>query len=120
VILKSNREEEVMNLEKLEMELITKLQHTQKLQKGAYEELETALSQPLETYTQKYGEIDFFRPKMSKRDSRGDNSKYDDSKESSFIPRSNSTGRFGSINRIGQVYVSRKPKDIFNHLQKAY
>ncbi len=41
-------------MEKLEMELIRKLQHTQLLQKAAYEELESALSQPALEFENKY------------------------------------------------------------------
>jgi len=43
--IKQNKELEVLNMEKLEMELIKKLQHTQMLQKAAYEELEVALAE---------------------------------------------------------------------------
>jgi hypothetical protein len=52
--VKHKKELEVLNMEKLEMELIRKLQHTQLLQKAAYEELETALAQPTDEYTKKY------------------------------------------------------------------
>lgn len=41
---KNRKELEVLNMEKLELELIKKLQHTQMLQKAAFEELEVALS----------------------------------------------------------------------------
>ncbi len=40
------KEQEVMQMEMLEMELIKKLQNTQAIQKEAYSELEKALSQP--------------------------------------------------------------------------
>ncbi len=40
------KEQEVMQMEMLEMELIKKLQNTQAIQKEAYAELEKALSQP--------------------------------------------------------------------------
>jgi len=52
--IKQKKELEVLNMEKLEMELIRKLQHTQLLQKAAYEELESALAQPPEEYERKY------------------------------------------------------------------
>ena len=41
-----NKENEVMELERIEMELIKKLQNTQQVQKNAYSELESALSKP--------------------------------------------------------------------------
>ena len=44
--LRSQKEEEVMQMEKLEMELIKKLQNTQAVQKDAYQELERALKEP--------------------------------------------------------------------------
>ena len=44
--MRSNKEEEVMQMEKLEMELIKKLQNTQAIQKDAYAELERALKEP--------------------------------------------------------------------------
>lgn len=40
------KENEVMELERIEMELIKKLQNTQQIQKDAYSELETALAKP--------------------------------------------------------------------------
>lgn len=40
------REEEVMNMERLEMELIKKLQNTQAIQKDAYQELQRILNEP--------------------------------------------------------------------------
>ena len=48
-----NKEQEVMQMEMLEMELIKKLQNTQAIQKQAYAELENALSKqgPLQSYT---------------------------------------------------------------------
>ena len=55
--IKHKKELEVLNMEKLEMELTRKLQHTQLLQKAAYEELETALAQPPEEFSRKYGGI---------------------------------------------------------------
>ncbi len=51
---KQKKELEVLNMEKLEMELIRKLQHTQLLQKAAYEELESALANAPEEYERKY------------------------------------------------------------------
>ena len=42
---KAQKEQEVMQMEMLEMELIKKLQNTQAIQKEAYAELESALSQ---------------------------------------------------------------------------
>ena len=45
-ILRQQKEEEVMQMEKLEMELIKKLQNTQAVQKEAYQELERALKEP--------------------------------------------------------------------------
>jgi hypothetical protein len=44
--VKQLKEQEVMQMELLEMELIKKLQNTQAIQKEAYSELEKALSQP--------------------------------------------------------------------------
>ena len=44
--IRSQKEEEVMQMEKLEMELIKKLQNTQAVQKDAYQELERALKEP--------------------------------------------------------------------------
>lgn len=44
--IKQIKEQEVMQMELLEMELIKKLQNTQAIQKEAYAELEKALSQP--------------------------------------------------------------------------
>lgn len=44
--MRSQKEEEVIQMERLEMELIKKLQNTQAIQKDAYQELEKALSQP--------------------------------------------------------------------------
>mmetsp|Transcript_5504 Transcript_5504/g.4695 ORF Transcript_5504/g.4695 Transcript_5504/m.4695 type:complete len:128 (+) Transcript_5504:173-556(+) len=41
-----NRENEVMELERIEMELIKKLQNTQQMQKDAYNDLESALAKP--------------------------------------------------------------------------
>lgn len=41
-----NKENEVMELERIEMELIKKLQNTQQVQKDAYSELENALAKP--------------------------------------------------------------------------
>ena len=43
---RAQKEEEVMQMEKLEMELIKKLQNTQAIQKDAYAELERALKEP--------------------------------------------------------------------------
>ena len=43
---RAHKEEEVMQMEKLEMELIKKLQNTQAIQKDAYAELERALKEP--------------------------------------------------------------------------
>lgn len=42
--IRSMKEQEVMQMEMLEMELIKKLQNTQAIQKEAYAELEKALS----------------------------------------------------------------------------
>ena len=44
--MRAQKEEEVIQMERLEMELIKKLQNTQAIQKDAYQELEKALSQP--------------------------------------------------------------------------
>ena len=41
-----NKEDEVLNMERVEMELIKKLQNTQAIQKEAYQELERALKEP--------------------------------------------------------------------------
>jgi hypothetical protein len=43
---KVNKENEVMELERIEMELIKKLQNTQQVQKDAYNDLESALAKP--------------------------------------------------------------------------
>ena len=43
------KEQEVMQMEMLEMELIKKLQNTQAIQKQAYAELENALAKPSNT-----------------------------------------------------------------------
>ena len=45
-MIRQQKEEEVMQMEKLEMELIKKLQNTQAIQKEAYQELEKALKEP--------------------------------------------------------------------------
>lgn len=45
-LVRSQKEDEVMQMEKLEMELIKKLQNTQAIQKDAYQELERALKEP--------------------------------------------------------------------------
>ena len=45
-LTRQQKEEEVMQMEKLEMELIKKLQNTQAIQKEAYQELEKALKEP--------------------------------------------------------------------------
>ena len=45
-VIRGQKEEEVMQMEKLEMELIKKLQNTQAIQKDAYAELERALKEP--------------------------------------------------------------------------
>ena len=44
--MRQQKEEEVMQMEKIEMELIKKLQNTQAIQKDAYAELERALKEP--------------------------------------------------------------------------
>ena len=44
--MKNIKMDEVQQMEKLEMELIKRLQNTQAIQKEAYHELEKALSQP--------------------------------------------------------------------------
>ena len=44
--VRQQKEDEVMQMEKLEMELIKKLQNTQAIQKEAYQELEKALKEP--------------------------------------------------------------------------
>ena len=53
-ILKMQREEEILHLEKLETEFITKLQHTQHLQRAALKHLENAFSLPLEECDKKF------------------------------------------------------------------
>jgi len=45
-VVRQQKEDEVMQMEKLEMELIKKLQNTQAIQKEAYQELEKALKEP--------------------------------------------------------------------------
>ena len=52
-ILRIQREEEILHLEKLETKLITKLQHTQHLQRAAFKKLENAFSLPLDEYNTK-------------------------------------------------------------------
>lgn len=44
--MRHNKMDEVAQMEKLEMELIKRLQNTQAIQKDAYLELEKALGQP--------------------------------------------------------------------------
>ena len=44
--MRQAKEDEVLNMERIEMELIKKLQNTQAIQKEAYLELEKALGQP--------------------------------------------------------------------------
>jgi hypothetical protein len=44
--LRLMKEEEVMNMERIEMELIKKLQNTQAMQKDAYLELQRILNEP--------------------------------------------------------------------------
>lgn len=72
--IKQNKELEVLNMEKLEMELIKKLQHTQMLQKAAYEELEVALAEEPQEYEKKYlnGEGEYDINQNSNPGSRGE------------------------------------------------
>ena len=51
---KMKREEEILHLEKLELEYVTKLQQTQLMQRVAMEDLEDALSLPLEECAKKF------------------------------------------------------------------
>lgn len=53
-IRKQAREAEVLKMEQLEMELIKRLQHTQGIQKNAFEELESALAQAPQEFAKKY------------------------------------------------------------------
>ena len=53
--MRAQKEEEVMQMEKLEMELIKKLQNTQAVQKEAYQELERALKEPSAMMQPPYG-----------------------------------------------------------------
>ena len=48
--LRLAKEEEVLNMERIEMELIKKLQNTKAIQKEAYQELERALKEPSAIY----------------------------------------------------------------------
>lgn len=48
--MRQAKEDEVLNMERIEMELIKKLQNTQAIQKEAYQELEKALKEPSATY----------------------------------------------------------------------
>jgi hypothetical protein len=48
------KETEVLQMERLELELIKNLQQTQALQKNTYDELEDALNLPLNEYEEKY------------------------------------------------------------------
>lgn len=52
--MKFRKEMEILKMEKLEMDLITKLQSSQVLQKNAYEELENALMLPARDFEKKY------------------------------------------------------------------
>lgn len=52
--LKNQRELEVLNMERLELELIKKLQQTQQIQKAAFEELEVALAEKPTDYERKF------------------------------------------------------------------
>ena len=45
---------QIMKMEKLEMDLISKLQSSQVMQKNAYEELENALTLPAKEFEKKY------------------------------------------------------------------
>lgn len=47
--MRQTKEDEVLNMERIEMELIKKLQNTQAIQKEAYQELERALKEPSAT-----------------------------------------------------------------------
>lgn len=50
-MLRQQKEDEVLNMERIEMELIKKLQNTQAIQKEAYQELERALKEPSAQYS---------------------------------------------------------------------
>lgn len=52
--IKRKKEADILKMEKLEMELISKLQSSQLRQKNAYEELESALTLPAKEFEQKY------------------------------------------------------------------
>ena len=74
------KEQEVMQMEMLEMELIKKLQHTQAIQKQAYSDLEQALSNkanPLSNTTggggiMAYGKVAAYNNDASLRSDDGD------------------------------------------------
>jgi len=50
-MMRQQKEDEVLNMERIEMELIKKLQNTQAIQKEAYQELERALKEPSAQYS---------------------------------------------------------------------
>ncbi len=52
--IKRKKEADILKMEKLEMDLISKLQSSQLRQKNAYEELESALTLPAKEFEQKY------------------------------------------------------------------
>merc|ERR1712166_352427 len=56
-IARTHKEDEVLNMERIEMELIKKLQNTQAIQKEAYQELERALKEPSAAYSKVKAEL---------------------------------------------------------------
>jgi hypothetical protein len=52
--IRERKEQEVLQMEELETELIKKLQHTQQIQKQAYQELESALTLPSHKFVSKF------------------------------------------------------------------
>jgi len=52
--IRRKKELEIMTMEKMEMELVRKLEETQQFQRAAFEELETAMTQPADVYSNKF------------------------------------------------------------------
>ena len=69
--MRQQKEDEVMQMEKLEMELIKKLQNTQAIQKDAYHELEKALKEP-SAMMAPYGKSGGIPPARQNRDNSPD------------------------------------------------
>jgi len=52
--IRRKKELEVFTMEKMEMELVRKLEQTQQLQRAAFEELEIAMTQPADVYSNRF------------------------------------------------------------------